>query len=184
MERLGQQADGMFRWACLQLKVIRRLKVKTPERINDALDTLPKGLDETYERMLTDIDTNYAPYLYRALLWLAFPNRLLTTDEMAEPMSIDTLGCLLVRDEQRLPLDGVLEILSPLVVVLPPDHQIPFVSACDGEFTYLWDHLALIGGCSSFSSIQTKCRLRLALLSERIPGIGNNLLEYRKILFA
>ena len=167
MERLGQQADGMFGWACLQLESIRRLKVKTLERINDALDTLPKGLDETYERMLTDIDTNYAPYLQRALLWLAFSNRLLTIDEMAGAMSIDTLGrLLLVRDEQRLPLDGALEILSPLVVVLPPDHQFPFVSACDGELTY---------------SNQVSAEAR-SLLSERVPGIGNNISEYCKIL--
>jgi hypothetical protein len=49
-----------------------------------ALDTLPKSLDETYERILEGIDERYRVRAARALQWPVFSERPLTVKELAE----------------------------------------------------------------------------------------------------
>ncbi|KAI0296792.1 hypothetical protein B0F90DRAFT_1819818 [Multifurca ochricompacta] len=62
INKLCQQADGMFRWIFCQLDTLRRC---LPGRIRPALDELPGTLDETYERALQDIDETNWEYAYR-----------------------------------------------------------------------------------------------------------------------
>ena len=49
-------SDGMFRWVECQLDALRRCR--TSEGLLKALNSLPKTLDETYERILQGIDEN------------------------------------------------------------------------------------------------------------------------------
>ena len=60
--------------------------------IRKALVTLPRTLDETYERILFAIRDDYADYVFRILLWLAFSLRPLTLEEVAKTVALDPLG--------------------------------------------------------------------------------------------
>lgn len=57
-----------FRWAVCQFDILRRLKSRAA--IDAALNTLPETLDETYERILSNIEPKDRQILRRALLML------------------------------------------------------------------------------------------------------------------
>jgi ankyrin repeat protein len=57
--------------------------------LRKSLATLPPTLDQTYDRILVDIDEDDSMYAFRILQWLAFSNRPLTVDEVAEAAAID-----------------------------------------------------------------------------------------------
>ncbi|KAK4073167.1 uncharacterized protein Triagg1_5447 [Trichoderma aggressivum f. europaeum] len=83
IEHLVQNADGVFRWADLQ---IQGLRGKTREiDVNRALKRLPRGLGETYSRILQRIDlNNYKLEAMAVLRWLACSTRPLNLAEIAE----------------------------------------------------------------------------------------------------
>ncbi|QYT00275.1 hypothetical protein H0G86_007365 [Trichoderma simmonsii] len=83
IEHLVQNADGVFRWADLQ---IQGLRGKTREiDVNRALKRLPHGLGETYSRILQRIDlNNYKLEAMAVLRWLACSTRPLNLAEIAE----------------------------------------------------------------------------------------------------
>jgi hypothetical protein len=66
----------------------------SPAEIVEALRSLPKSLDETYERILLSIPTSHRKDAVRILQWLVFSARPLRIDEVAE---------LLVADPERSP---------------------------------------------------------------------------------
>lgn len=53
---LAKKADGMLRWVFCQLNQVKKLQLAQRKDINQVLDTLPATLDETYKRVLNDID--------------------------------------------------------------------------------------------------------------------------------
>ncbi|KAK0759434.1 hypothetical protein N5P37_007622 [Trichoderma harzianum] len=83
IEHLVQNADGVFRWADLQ---IQGLRGKTREiDVNRALKRLPRDLGETYSRILQRIDlNNYKLEAMAVLRWLACSTRPLNLAEIAE----------------------------------------------------------------------------------------------------
>ncbi|EIM82435.1 uncharacterized protein STEHIDRAFT_141728 [Stereum hirsutum FP-91666 SS1] len=85
-KKLVHDADGMFRWAFCQLEALQ--KCGTPAKLLEALKTLPRTLDETYERTLMAIPEDDRAYAKRILLWLAFSLRPLTMNEAAETMTL------------------------------------------------------------------------------------------------
>jgi hypothetical protein len=64
-------------------------KRRRPNEIRQALKDLPKGLDATYHRILTNIDPDYQRQVASTLKWLAFSLRPLTLDEVAEIFILD-----------------------------------------------------------------------------------------------
>ncbi|KAH7094916.1 hypothetical protein FB567DRAFT_511316 [Paraphoma chrysanthemicola] len=64
-------SKGMFRWAICQLERLQRLKCER-RIIDKALKTLPKTLDETYERILMEIPKDEWPFTRHALQWICF----------------------------------------------------------------------------------------------------------------
>ncbi|KXX76563.1 Vegetative incompatibility protein HET-E-1 [Madurella mycetomatis] len=66
VETLSAKAKGMFRWVVCQIEVLQRL---TPNRaiILKALDTLPRTLDETYERVLLGIPEEARRFVHTAI---------------------------------------------------------------------------------------------------------------------
>ncbi|TKA63401.1 hypothetical protein B0A55_12202 [Friedmanniomyces simplex] len=64
------RADGMFRWLYCQLVALTKSKLTRPISVKAALHALPKGFDETYERMLNKIDEGDRQYA----LTLLFPS--------------------------------------------------------------------------------------------------------------
>jgi ankyrin repeat protein len=64
-------------------------KCRNRADLRKTLSTLPPTLDKTYDRILCAIDANDFKYAVRVLLWLAFSDRPLTVDEVAEVVAID-----------------------------------------------------------------------------------------------
>ena len=81
--KLTSKADGVFRWAALQLLA---LKDKDRDKdVEDALKDLPKNLVETYEVMLTRIESSKRSGVALSILrWLAYSQRSILLSEVAE----------------------------------------------------------------------------------------------------
>jgi ankyrin repeat protein len=77
--------DRRFRWAFCQLETLRRTPL---QKIPLALRTLPKSLDETYERTLQGLDEEKWEYAHRIFQFLTVSARPLYVQEVAEVFSI------------------------------------------------------------------------------------------------
>ncbi|CAF3626493.1 hypothetical protein SNK05_007412 [Fusarium graminearum] len=86
-ERIGDGADGMFRWAACQLESLSRCL--SPKHIKLALATLPQDLDETYRRILQDIPAEYKSGAMRLLQFLVHTKRPLILAEAIEVIATE-----------------------------------------------------------------------------------------------
>ena len=77
-----------FRWVVCQLDVIR--ECKKIRLLRKALKTLPKTLDETYERALSNIPDDYVEDVRRVLQCLICGFEPLDIQEIAEIVAVDT----------------------------------------------------------------------------------------------
>ena len=97
---LGSQGEGMyhpfevnaltrnrFRLVECQLDILRRLF--RPSDVRRALKTLPRTLDETYDRILHNIPAEYCEYTRTAIQALLVSFRPLTVKELAEALTVD-----------------------------------------------------------------------------------------------
>ena len=76
-----------FRWLQCQLDEISKMKqVKT---IRQALNKLPQGLEQTYERILINVPECNVDIVRRVLLWLAFSALPLPLEELHEMIAIE-----------------------------------------------------------------------------------------------
>lgn len=89
-----------------------------PSAVRKALASLPKTLDDTYERILCSIDHEHAEDALKVLIWLAFSARPLVAQEVAEATAITLDGSPSFdpKDRLRHPTD-VLAICSSLISV-------------------------------------------------------------------
>ena len=76
-----------FRYVECQLKELRR--AKTPNQLSLLLRSLPRDLDETYERILSNIDEIYVDNVRRILTVLCVSTRPVTTDELSHAVAVD-----------------------------------------------------------------------------------------------
>ncbi|KAF4630229.1 hypothetical protein G7Y89_g7913 [Cudoniella acicularis] len=104
---LVDKADGMFQYVVCQFEELAKLG--SPGAIFEALEALPKGLDATYDRMLTSIDPNFRKKVFHALNWLAFSLRPLSPEELADVFILD--------HEQPVPFDESQKLFEPKVVL-------------------------------------------------------------------
>lgn len=88
VDHLTQHADGVFRWADLQMQ---SLAGKTRKKdVSKALAKLPKGLEQTYERMLQRIEDNdEADEAITILKWLFCARRPLNLKQVTELAAFD-----------------------------------------------------------------------------------------------
>jgi len=86
IETLSERADGMFRWVYCQLEALRHC---LPPSVRGILDKLPETLDETYERILKDINKANRDHAHRLLQCLTVAIRPLRVEELAEVLAID-----------------------------------------------------------------------------------------------
>ncbi|KZP03610.1 hypothetical protein FIBSPDRAFT_844789, partial [Athelia psychrophila] len=78
-------SDGMFRWVVLQIDGL--LECVSREELEQQLKSLPKGLDETYTRILSR--SGRPKQLKLFLQCLAFSRRAMTVHEIAEVATVD-----------------------------------------------------------------------------------------------
>ncbi|KAJ5988217.1 NACHT nucleoside triphosphatase [Penicillium waksmanii] len=81
-KRIGDGAEGMFRWGFCQLDSLARCRHE--EDIGKALETLPQDLDKTYERMFESIATELKNDAIRLLQFLVYSKQSLTLAEVKE----------------------------------------------------------------------------------------------------
>ncbi|KAH9177260.1 hypothetical protein EDB89DRAFT_2240059, partial [Lactarius sanguifluus] len=86
VEELSEKADGMFRWVFCQLEVLRYC---LPASIRQTLDQLPKTLDETYARVLSQIPQANQAQAHRMLQCLMVAVRPLRVEELAELLAFE-----------------------------------------------------------------------------------------------
>ena len=94
--------------------------------LRSALRSLPKGLDDTYARILQDIDNKgYGDQVAKILQWLAYSRGPMSLNAIAEVLTVDIESDLLV-DFERRPADpqDILELCSSLISIgLGIDHE-------------------------------------------------------------
>ncbi|KAL6358357.1 hypothetical protein LRP88_08542 [Fusarium phalaenopsidis] len=81
-DKVGDGADGMFRWAACQLDSLA--ECLSPNAIETALESLPRDLNETYYRMLQNIPPTYKSGAIRLLQFLVYAKRPLKLSEAVE----------------------------------------------------------------------------------------------------
>ncbi|EMD37418.1 hypothetical protein CERSUDRAFT_123391 [Gelatoporia subvermispora B] len=98
---LSEKADGMFRWAQCQLDALHDCPHLSAQ---DVLKNLPTTLDETYQRMLRNLnpDLECTRRLFQFLVACSRPLRI---SELAELLVMDFVSTALpeVREDRRLP---------------------------------------------------------------------------------
>ncbi|KAJ4078218.1 hypothetical protein NW760_015285 [Fusarium oxysporum] len=86
-DKIGDGADGMFRWAACQLETLARCL--SPAAIEEALESLPSDLNETYRRMVQSIPSEYKSSAIRLLQFLVHTRRPLTLPEAIEVIATE-----------------------------------------------------------------------------------------------
>ncbi|CAN9256395.1 unnamed protein product [Alternaria alternata] len=109
-------ARGMFRWAVCQLDTLG--KCCNRAMLRKSLASLPRTLDQTYDRILSAISDEHSNYAIRILQWLTFSARPLSVEEVAEVVAIDVARDPAFDGDEVLedPLE-VLDICSSLVTI-------------------------------------------------------------------
>ncbi|KAK2761254.1 hypothetical protein FQN54_001776 [Arachnomyces sp. PD_36] len=89
-DTLLARCEGMFQWVALQIQEIGRCS--TPEAVSVRLQTLPKDLKTTYDRIYSEIEAleeHEKDLANRALLWVLTAFKSLNTDELLSAIRIE-----------------------------------------------------------------------------------------------
>jgi len=111
---LVSKADGMFRWVACQIDILK--KCRTQQDVNTVLLTLPRTLEETYDRILDSISDNYKSDVRAVLQWLAFSERPMRLEEVAEIVAFDVPHAAFNVNKRLLNPLEVLTMCSSLLV--------------------------------------------------------------------
>ncbi|KAL7904360.1 ankyrin repeat-containing domain protein [Trichoderma velutinum] len=114
--RLSKEANGMFRWVTCQLDTLENC-LDYPA-LQEALNSLPMTLDETYARILTSLPHGYEHHARRLLQFLTFSERPLTIKEAVDAMAVDTTNSPPFDPKNRMPVpEEIVRYCSSLVVL-------------------------------------------------------------------
>src|SRR5258707_9389280 len=116
-----------FRWVFCQLEALRHCLVP---RVRRMLKELPETVDETYQRMLRDINKANWDHAHRLLQCLTIAVRPLRVAELAEVLAID-FGTAAREETSKLNMDwrwedheeAVLSACSSLISIVNDDHD-------------------------------------------------------------
>ncbi|KAL8367908.1 hypothetical protein RB599_003702 [Gaeumannomyces hyphopodioides] len=88
--RVGDRAKGMFRWAACQMDTLA--KCLSPAAVEEALQTLPRDLSETYDRMIQSIPADLKADAMRLLHFLVHSFQPLKLEEAVDILATHTEG--------------------------------------------------------------------------------------------
>ncbi|KAJ4034165.1 hypothetical protein NW758_011123 [Fusarium oxysporum] len=111
-DKIGDGADGMFRWAACQLESLARCL--SPKAIKFALRSLPRDLNETYYRMLQNIPSEYKSSAIRLLQFLVYTKRPLTLAE-----AIEVIATEIDQEPRGFDVDGRLSLKTDILRYCP-----------------------------------------------------------------
>ncbi|QMW32549.1 hypothetical protein G4B84_007980 [Aspergillus flavus NRRL3357] len=134
---LDTKEPRRFRWADLQIK--RLEKCKKRDQITESLETIPKTLEETYQRILQDIPEDEKEDARSILTWLSFS---------LEPLRLETVAAVVGFPH---PEDVVGTCTTYLVTVSPSNGTIKLAHFSVKEFLVVsesihWYQLTKNGG--------------------------------------
>ena len=105
-----------FRYVECQFNALRRAKNR--KQLDECLRTLPRGLDETYERILCSIADEYVEDVRRVLTVLCFSTRPLTVNELIDAHAVDLSELQhLDRDGRSYEQDDLVDICLGLIEI-------------------------------------------------------------------
>jgi hypothetical protein len=137
--------------------------------LRKSLASLPRTLDQTYDRILSTISEEYSKYAMRILQWLTFSARLLSVEEIAEVVAIDVArDPAFDRDEVLEDPLEVLDICSSLVTItkneadgrLRPAQQIIALAHYSVQ-EYLVSDRIRQGSAKQYSMQEAECQIAL-----------------------
>ncbi|KAF3272465.1 hypothetical protein TWF970_009968 [Orbilia oligospora] len=133
---LTENAKGLFIWVDLQIEEI--CKEARPEDIEAVLPTLPKDLDELYDRILSRIVRLRRPDVAREIFtWVAYAIRPLTLEELKEATSLGDTGFKTweaLHKAAAVDESKWLQNCESLVVVNGPSQTVEFAHSTIKEF--------------------------------------------------
>ena len=128
----ARRADEIdrFRWAACQLDALSGCL--SLGKLRQTLNSLPETLDETYDRILCQIDPLFKREVFHILQWLTCSLRPLALEEVAETVAfdVDSDGRFNVENRLAEPAD-VLTMCSSLVITIGTNNH--FDSYYDGH---------------------------------------------------
>ncbi|PVH75975.1 ankyrin [Cadophora sp. DSE1049] len=131
MEKVTKDADGMFRWASLQLQSLCSLH--TDEAIQERLGRLPPKLEELYLELYQKIKATTAnadrEIATGALSWLLCAQRKLSSEEFLAALSYTARGQF-----GKLTIEQVLHLCSNLIIFDPTLDTFRFAHLSVREF--------------------------------------------------
>ncbi|RMZ81060.1 hypothetical protein DV738_g2376, partial [Chaetothyriales sp. CBS 135597] len=115
---LTQHSGGVFRWVECQLRALQS-GPHNEKRLQKCLRTLPRTLDETYERMLCGIESSEKAQ--QLLLLLCYSMRPLSVEEAIEALAVDIDDLECYDPESRCVggADDLLDICPGLIEISP-----------------------------------------------------------------
>ncbi|CAI7621157.1 unnamed protein product, partial [Penicillium viridicatum] len=114
-EKLMDKAQGVFRYVECQLLALKRARIRN--ELDKCLRSLPRDLDETYERMLCSIDEEYIEEARLILTLLCVSNRPLTVKELVGALAIDLSKSRLDCEGRSFSQDDPIDICLGLVEI-------------------------------------------------------------------
>lgn len=112
-----------FRYVECQFKALQQCP-RTKAHLKGCLHSLPRGLDETYERALCNIDEACVEDARRILTLLCFSIKPLTMSELLHAHAIDLENHALDIEDRLLDSEGLNDICVGLIEVVPvPDQE-------------------------------------------------------------
>jgi len=102
-----------------------------PRDIKTLLESLPRTLDEMYDRILQNIDATRSREAFATLQWLAFSERPLYLAELAEACVVNPSQDPVINENDRFPPQDLFKFLSSLITVLGQVDSFDFFSEID-----------------------------------------------------
>ncbi|KAI9695125.1 MAG: hypothetical protein M1820_008893 [Bogoriella megaspora] len=150
-DTLLRKANGMFRWVFCQLEALKKLRPLRDSDYERTLQSLPATLDETYERILLDLETCQQE-VFKALQWLAFTFEPVTIEELADACDIDPHTEIKFNKDDKIIPQRLLEALSGLIIQEGISGQLPKVRLAHFSVEeYLVSDRIRRSGASAFS---------------------------------
>ncbi|KAJ6027441.1 NACHT nucleoside triphosphatase [Penicillium canescens] len=114
--KLTTGAQGVFRYVECQLNALRQALNRN--QLDGCLRTLPRDLDETYERILCSISDEYVEDVRRVLTVLCFSTRPLTVNELIDAHAVElSEPPHLDRDGRSYEQDDLIDICLGLIEI-------------------------------------------------------------------
>ena len=114
-ETLLLKSGGMFRWVQCQIDQI--LPLRTIRAIRKAMEDLPSGLDNTYERILAQVPRHHIDIVRKVLQWLCFALFPMTLAEMHDAVAIEPDLDFLDEECQLSSPQDILDLCNSLTTV-------------------------------------------------------------------